>query len=115
MGGRENGGILVDAADAGGPGVGFEARPVEVGDTAESLPSTDRNDGLERHRIGQLGESDGVRPGRLQRAVWERLKVVEARETGENPTVMAVKCSGDLSYRLVITKEDFQVTPGKAP
>ncbi len=45
--------------------------------------------------------------------------VTSAREESENPTVMAVQCSDQNSYRLVITAKGFEVTattpPTKAP
>ena len=41
--------------------------------------------------------------------------VTEARETSENPTVMAVKCSDNNTYRLVITATDLEVTKTSPP
>ena len=61
--------IVGRGADAGGPGIAFETGAVEVGDAAEAAPSSDRDQGFEFHRVGDLGQLQGARPVGFQRTL----------------------------------------------
>ena len=67
--GGEDAGIMRRGADRRGPGKALEARAVEIGDPAESVPAADRHQRLELHRLGDFRQFQRVRPVDLEHAV----------------------------------------------
>ncbi len=76
--------IFCGRADPRGPGKRFKARPVKIGDAAESSPASHGHEGFEFHFIRQLGEGERARPIGLQRAVdgRDRAAALEVRAEG---------------------------------
>jgi hypothetical protein len=83
--GREYPRVSGGRADSRRPGKGFEARSVEVGDAAETLPAADRHQRFELHLVGELRERERARPIRFQHAVDARDRAAAAEIGGERP------------------------------
>ena len=65
----ENAGRGCGGGNAGGPGVGFEARSLRIGGAAEAMPAGDRHQRFEFHLLGEPGERDRIAPGDVEAAV----------------------------------------------
>ncbi len=72
MRGRDHAGVLRRAGNAGGPGESLEARALWIGSAAKTAPARHRHQCLEIHRVGELRQRHGVRPGDVEPPVEVR-------------------------------------------